>query len=120
MYPISYLTFILIFLLFFDKKLASYYYPFIFLTSTFGIVVCLYLMYSYEFRKIFYKVFPLSISRSVRSIKKYQNTFYILIIFFKVLLLIIWPKNVTINAMLSSSILIFVYIILYFIKIMFK
>ena len=114
MYPISYLTLILIILLFFDKKLASYFYPFIFLTSTFGIFVTIYLIYSPKFRNIFYNIFPSSLSRSIKPVKKFQNLFFILIILFKIVLLVTWPINITYHAFLLSTILIFLYIILYY------
>ena len=117
MYPISYLTLILVVLLFVNKKLASYFYPFIFLTSTFGIPVTVYLIYSSKFRSIFYNLFSSKDNgSSILTTKKSKKIFLILQILFKIVLLAIWPRNVTYRAFVSSFILIFLYAILYYLN----
>ena len=62
MFPISYLIFPLIFIVLYDKNFASYFYPFVMLSSIVGIIVNILLLTYIPFRKIFYNYFPYSLS----------------------------------------------------------
>ena len=115
MYPISYLTIPLLIVLFVDKKIASLFYPFIFLSSIIGIFITLGLLLSKEIRKIFYIYFPYSFSNVNDFIKEFRSIIYFLIIIFKLLVLFIWPVNMSTDAYIYSFGLIVIYFITYII-----
>lgn len=127
MFPISYFAFILIILLFIDHKLASLFYPYIFLQTIIGLLpVILYFLYfnnffyNYNklnnsikiFRRYFDYIFPYNISKHLLNNKTYLNLFLILFIIFKVFILYIWPINLSFKALLYSFYLLLTYIIL--------
>ena len=80
MYPISYLTIPLVILFFIDKQISSNFYPFIFISSVFGIIILLGMIFFSPFRKIFYQIFPQSLSLHVQFIKRNLLLFYFMII----------------------------------------
>ena len=109
MYPVSYFSFVLLPLLFIDKKIASLFYPYILLTSIFGILVNIILLFYKPLRKNFYRIFPKAITIKYPPVLKVMA--YLFIIFIK--LLYIWPKNLSYDAWLATTILFIFYIIHY-------
>ena len=111
MYPVSYFSFVLLPLLLIDKKIASLFYPYILLTCIFGILVNIILLFYKPLRKKFYKIFPKAITFKYPSEIKILS--YLFIIFIKLILLYIWPKNLSYDAWLATTILFMFYIIHY-------
>lgn len=99
-YPISYLTVPIIIIYLFDKNLASYFYPIIIACSIVGIIVNILLLSSRSARKLFYSIFPLSITFRSSRIQKYL--FYIFVIFLKAIILYVWPRNISQEAIIVS------------------
>ena len=111
MYPVSYFSFVLLPLLFIDKKIASLFYPYILLTCVFGILVNIILLFYKPLRKKFYKIFPKAIT--FKYPPEIKMLFYLFIIFIKLLLLYIWPKNLSYDAWLATTMLFMLHIIHY-------
>jgi len=111
MYPICYVILILIPLLIINKKIASLFYPYILLTSIIGIILNIILLFYKPLRKEFYKIFPKAVSLKYSPGIKIMA--YLFIIFIKLLMIYIWPKNLSYNAWLVSTMLFLFYIIHY-------
>lgn len=111
MYPLCYVTLILIPLLILNKNIASLFYPFILLTCILGILLNIILLSYKPLRKKFYKIFPKAVSLKYPPVLKVMA--YLFIIFIKLLLLYIWPKNLSYDAWLATTILFIFYIIHY-------
>ena len=111
MYPVSYFSFVLLPLLFIDKKIASLFYPYILLTSIIGIILNIILLFYKPLRKKFYKIFPKAIT--LKYPPEIKILFYLFIIVIKLLLLYIWPKNLSYDAWLATSMLFIFYIVHY-------
>ena len=111
MYPVSYFSIVLLPLLIINKKIASLFYPYILLTCIFGILVNIMLLFYKPLRKKFYKIFPEAIT--MKYPPEIKILFYLFIIFIKLLLLYIWPKNLSYDAWLATTILFMFYIIHY-------
>lgn len=108
MFPISYLIFPLIFVYFYDEKIASYFYPFVLLSSLIGIIINILLLTYIPFRKTFYNYFPYSLS--IQS--NFKIVFYVSFIFLKLFIWYYWPKNTSKKAYIYSIMLILSYFIL--------
>jgi hypothetical protein len=107
MFPISYLIFPLIVFYLYDKQMASYFYPFVLVSSTVGIIFNILLLTYVPFRKIFYNYFPYSLS--IKS--NFKIVFYISFIILKLFIWYYWPKNTSKKAYIYSSMLIVFYFI---------
>lgn len=99
-YPISYLTVPIIIIYLFDKEKAAYFYPIIVASSVVGIIVNILLLTSRSARKLFYSLFPLSIT--FRSSQTHKYLFYTFVILLKSILLYMWPKNMSWRAIMVS------------------
>jgi hypothetical protein len=111
MFPPSYFVILLLILLLFNKKLASYFYPFILLSTLFGIIINIFLIFSKQFRTLFYKHFVHSISNHINE--KYKIYFYLMVITIKLLIINIYPFNMSKKAIIILSYLVLLYAFLF-------
>jgi len=112
MYPLSYYVFPLIILYFFNKTYASYFYPFVLLTTSIGILTLLLLIFYPGFDKVYYGFYPNAITASMSD----DNTKLIInwsLIIVKIIIEAMWPKNISIQSFLISISYLAFYIFLY-------
>lgn len=140
MIPISYLSIFLIVLLLYNKKYASYFYPYILLQSSVGLMkIFVVLLYYYSFnlfneanqkflRKIYFyvrnkydKTFPYNISNYlINYYPSHIVNYFIILALYKIVILYIWPVNISNKALAYSICLIMSFIILNIICLLFK
>lgn len=114
MYPLSYFVFPLIPLLFYNKSYASYFYPFVLITTIIGVTFLLLLIFSKSFDEFYYTLYPHAITANIENynLKLY---IYISLIILKIFIDIIWPKNLSLQAFFVSLCYYVFYLFIYFI-----
>ena len=114
MYPLSYFVFPLIPLLFYNKSYASYFYPFVLITTVIGVTFLLLLIFSKSFDEFYYTLYPNAITANIENynLKLY---IYISLIILKIFIDIIWPKNLSLQAFFVSLCYYVFYLFIYFI-----
>lgn len=112
MYPLSYYVFPLIILYFFNKTYASYFYPFVLLTTSIGILTLLLLIFYPGFDKLYYGFYPNAITASMtdENMKLIINFSLIIV---KIIIEVIWPKNISLQSFFISICYLAFYIFLY-------
>lgn len=127
MFPISYMSIFVLIIFFIDKKLASLFYPFILLQSIFGLITIIifylyhnkyittYSNYANKLRQIFDYIFKFNITKYFLNNNNYLNTILLIYSLYKIIILYIWPVNLTFKAFLYSFYLLFSYFIIYLI-----
>lgn len=99
-FPISYYSVFLIILLLINKKYASYFYPFMITSSVVGII-CIIIGFTIwpgfdEFQERYFTTLLYNMTYKEKVISN------MVITFFKILILIYWPKNLSLKAFLIS------------------
>lgn len=112
MYPLSYYVFPLIILYFFNKTYASYFYPFVLLTTSIGILTLLLLIFYPGFDKVYYGFYPNAITASM-SDKNTKLIIYWSLVIVKIIIEVMWPKNISIQSFFISISYLAFYIFLY-------
>ena len=112
MVPVSYFVFPLIFLLFYNKSYASYFYPFVLVTTIVGVTLLLCLIFVPNFGDIFYKLFPNAITANMKS-HNLKLIIYISLIVLKIFIDNIWPKNLSLEAFFISICYFIFYMFIY-------
>jgi hypothetical protein len=119
MVPVSYFVFPLILLLFYNKTYASLFYPFVLVTTVIGITLLLCLIFFPKFSDIFYKLFPNTMTANIKS-HNLKFIVYISLIVLKIFIDIIWPKNLSLQAVFISICYFIFYMFIYGLYIIIK
>ena len=112
MIPISNLIFVFLVILMIDREFASNFYPFIFIQSVIGIFIAIALYFYKPARKLFIQIFPYSVTANAKSNNE-KMLFYLGIILIKIVSLIIWPINLSMQAFRYSSYVFLAYFVFY-------
>lgn len=119
MVPVSYFVFPLILLLLYNKTYASLFYPFVLVTTVIGVALLLCLIFFPKFSDIFYKLFPNAMTANIKS-HNLKFIVYISLIVLKIFIDIIWPKNLSLQAVFISICYFIFYIFIYGLYIIIK
>ncbi len=96
----SYFIIILFFLIYYDRKYASYFYPYVLYCSIVGIFMILVLIFDKKKRKLVKKYFPSNITNYFTGYQ--QILCYLFIIVIKIILILYWPFNISIESIKKS------------------
>jgi len=128
MFSISYISYLLIIVLLINRDFASYFYPYILITSVLGIAFNT-MSFIFPSLKMYYERFftryHLELAKKMTSKYKLHGPTIELIhdftiIFMKLLLLYIWPKNMTPTAFRYTGYLILLYFVILFCYMVFQ
>ena len=112
MFAPSFIVLPLILLWVINKKIASYFYPFIYITSVFGIMYSIGMILSPKLQIVHKHIFTQTTLNSLHN--DTQVTYFLSgIILLKILLILFYPFNVSHRALNWSILLTIVYLISY-------
>ena len=107
----SYFTAPLFILLLVNKKYASYFFPYVAITSIIGIIVKITIMIDKDKKKIWDSYFSSNTSNQFTD--KYQNIVYLFVIIFKLIVIKYWPYNISYLSVLISLLYLCLYFVYY-------